>query len=131
MQFRKDSYYLTSVILCFTLAIFIKLHRKTDVVHHEFVQVLLGSLPSFLYLYGLVCLVPLFKKDLTVAGFVKSALFLTLGALSYELEQLYSSRVFDYFDIAATILALLIVLFVHKIHPRMLRLIWQKSKEPV
>ena len=36
-----------------------------------------------------------------------------LGALTYEIEQYWSSRVFDLYDVVAILLAFFVFLFVH------------------
>ena len=115
MSFRSNSFYIASAIACFVFALTIKLTRSSYSGESEFFLTLLGSLPSFLYLFGLISLVPIVKKDITYPVFIKTAFFITLGALAYEFEQAFTSRVFDYYDVLATTLALLLMMRVHHI----------------
>jgi hypothetical protein len=46
-------------------------------------------------------------------AYLKTIVGLTLGTLVYELEQLWTSMNFDSFDILATFLALVFIVFIH------------------
>ena len=114
MSFRSISFYIASFMTCFIAALIIKFSRQSHSSDNEFIIILMGSLPSFLYLVGLIALIPIVKKDITFPAFIKASFFLTLGALAYEFEQAFTSRTFDYYDVIATISALLVMLGVHR-----------------
>lgn len=114
MSFRSDNFYIASIAICFTSALIVKFSRQSYSGDNEFILISIGSLPSFLYIFGFIALIPIVKKDITFLAFIKSACFLTLGALAYEFEQAFTSRIFDYYDVFATILALLLMLGVHR-----------------
>lgn len=113
MTFRSINFYIASFMTCFIAALIIKFSRQSYSSDNEFIIILMGALPSFLYLVGLIALIPIVKKDLTFAAYIKTSFFLTFGALTYEFEQAFTSRTFDYYDVIATILALLVMLGVH------------------
>ncbi len=114
MSFRSINFYIASFMTCFIAALIIKFSRQSYSSDNEFIIISMGSLPSFLYLVGLIALIPIVKKDITFPAYVKASFFLTLGALTYEFEQAFTSRTFDYYDVIATILAPLVMLGVHR-----------------
>jgi ribose/xylose/arabinose/galactoside ABC-type transport system permease subunit len=113
LSFRNKEFYIISFIVCLVLAIIVKFTRHSFFGNSEFLDILLGSSPSFLYLYGLISIIPVIKNNLEFTSYKKLAFMVTLGALTYEVEQVWSSRFFDYYDIAATILALTLMLVIH------------------
>ena len=78
-----------------------------------FLDIILGSSPSFLYVFGLSSLLILFTRKLKFESVIKYSFIVMLGALSYEIEQYWSSRVFDFYDVVATLLAFSLVLIIH------------------
>ena len=57
----------------------------------------------------------LFAAYLTKKGHIKTMIFASCGILTYEIEQNWTSRTFDYLDIVATIIGLGISIFIFKI----------------
>lgn len=113
MSFKSNNFYKISCVLCLVFAIAIKGIRIKYFGVNDTFDVLLGSAPSFLYLFGLISFVPIVKFQIEFSAFLRTAVGLTLGALAYEFEQYWSSRTFDLYDVIATILALVTVLVVH------------------
>lgn len=73
-----------------------------------------GSLPSFFYIVGLIFLIiAIFKVNIENRG-IGLIVCVTLGALVYEVEQLFSSRVFDIKDVIATVVGAIISLILYK-----------------
>lgn len=114
MLIRSEKFYLFSFITCLILALATKAFRESYTGDSQLFIIALGSAPSFLYLFGLIAVVPLIRKNMTLTSFRKTAYFLTLGALTYEIDQAFSSRVFDVYDVVATLLALIIMLGLHR-----------------
>lgn len=113
-MFKSKKFYCVSFLSCLILALLIKFSRDKYFGVNEVLDVSLGSAPSFLYLFGLICCVPLLKKNIEIAAYKKTAWGCTLGALAYEAEQIWTSRQFDLNDVLATILALILFLVIHK-----------------
>ena len=111
MSFKSKKFYAICFIACLILAVTVKLLRHSYSGTNEFSDILLGSSPSFLYLFGLISIVPVVKVDIQLSSYIKTAFMLTLGALAYEAEQ--SWRTFDFYDVIATISAFLIFLAIH------------------
>jgi hypothetical protein len=82
---------------------------------NTFLDIFLGSSPSFLYLFGLIALIPVIQPKISIKTFNKSVLMLTAGALVYEMEQYWTSMYFDFSDIFATVLAGLVMFAVHRV----------------
>jgi hypothetical protein len=113
LSFRSKEFYIISSIVCLVLAIAVKLTRHNFFGNSEILDILLGSSPSFLYLFGLISSIPVIKNNMKFNSYRKTSFLVTLGALTYEAEQAWTSRAFDYYDIAATILALTLMLVIH------------------
>ena len=111
---KSKKFYCVSFVSCLILALLIKFSRNKYFGLNEVLDVFLASAPSFLYLFGLICCVPLLKKSIEIAAYKKTAFLFTLGALTYEAEQIWTSRHFDLNDVLATILALILFLAIHK-----------------
>lgn len=77
------------------------------------IDIFIGSTPSFFYLLGLMSLVAIFSQHLKLHSVLKTSFLLMLGALIYEIEQYWSSRTFDLYDVLATLLAFFVFLLVH------------------
>lgn len=116
MQFKSKAFYTYSFLLCFLFAILIKFSRADLYGITLTLDVLLGSLPSFLYLFGIISAIPVFYKKLKFESYKKFALGLTVGALVYELEQYWTSRVFDVNDIIATLIAFSLITVLHRLN---------------
>ncbi|WP_420935119.1 hypothetical protein ACOJR9_04160 [Alteromonas sp. A081] len=74
------------------------------------VDFLLGSAPSFFFIMGM-----LFFSKVMVANDKynqKYPAFVLLGTLLYEIEQIWSSRVFDIYDILALLLGYFLFLII-------------------
>jgi len=113
MAMRSKIFYTISFIVCLILAIVVKLTRQTFLGYSEILDIFLGSSPSFLYLFGIISIIPVLKKNMEFTSYWKTALAVTLGALLYELEQAWTSRVFDCYDIIATALAFAVMIVIH------------------
>ena len=87
------------------IALLVKFNRERYYGTSESIDLLLGAAPSFFYLFGLLMLITFFSKPQEFSKFLKYAVFVSLGALAYELEQYWTERTFDIADIAASILA--------------------------
>ena len=59
-----------------------------------------GFSPSLVYTIG-ICL---FTAFLLNKGHVKAMIFCAIGAMTYEIEQFWTTRTFDYLDVLATII---------------------------
>jgi len=114
MPLKSERFYKRSFVVCLVLAIVIKAVRGSFYGSNDILDIFLGSSPSFLYLFGLISLIPIVKSDIEFPAFKKLAIVCTLGALVYELEQYWTSRVFDTYDIIATVLAITAMLVIHK-----------------
>lgn len=68
--------------------------------------------PSFFYTAG-ICLIGAGYSTKTQK---KTMIFLALGSLAYEIEQIFSARVFDFKDIAAIVIAFFISIVILKIY---------------
>jgi len=117
LSFRSKKFYIVSFVTCFLLAIAVKIIRPIYVGSNEFLDILLGSSPSFFYLFGLIAAIPVIKKDMEFTSYKKVALMITLGACVYESEQIWTARVFDFYDVVATLLAITIFLVIHSVKP--------------
>jgi len=113
MSLKSERFYKRSFIVCLVLAIVIKAVRGSFFGSNEILDIFLGSSPSFLYLFGLIALIPIVKSGIEFSAFKKMAIACSIGALAYELQQYWTSRVFDTFDIVATALAIITMLILH------------------
>jgi len=110
---RPKVFYIYCFAICLFLSLLVKVYRDNLYGIDVLLDILLGSSPSFLYLFGLISLVTLITWQSRTSSVLKNTLLLTLGALSYEVEQYWSSRVFDYYDLIATLLASFVFLLFH------------------
>ena len=115
MQFKSKAFYIYSFSFCFFFAVLIKLSRADFYGINFTLDVFLGSLPSFLYLFGLISAIPVFYKNIEFTSYKKIVPAITVGALVYEFEQYWTSRVFDLYDIVATILAFSLIVMIHQV----------------
>lgn len=69
-----------------------------------------GFAPNLIYTTGVCLFLSIFFKKEPI----KKMIFCTVGVLIYEFEQLWTSRTFDYLDIAATIFGLMFAIFIFK-----------------
>jgi hypothetical protein len=95
------------------LALLVKFSRESLYGINLPLDMLLGSTPSFLYLFGLISAIPIFYKNIEFSSYQKSWLALTSGALLYEFEQYWTSRFFDYNDVIATLLGFALIVIIH------------------
>jgi arginine exporter protein ArgO len=56
----------------------------------------------------------LFKDTITFKKYISVVFFITLGAIAYEIEQLWTERTFDYLDIIASIIAAVIAIVLYQ-----------------
>jgi hypothetical protein len=84
---------------------FIMTNNINDIGINEFA-------PSFFYTAG-ICLIGAGYSTKTQK---KTMIFLALGSLAYEIEQIFSARVFDFKDIAAIVIAFFISIVILKIY---------------
>jgi hypothetical protein len=115
MSLRNNKFYIASFLVCFISAVIVKQCRENYAGDVGLIVVLMGSLPSFLALFGFIALVPLVHKNITFPAFIKTTIFIVIGSLAYEIEQVFSSRTFDYNDVFAIIMAWLLMLGLHRI----------------
>jgi glycopeptide antibiotics resistance protein len=73
-----------------------------------------GSLPSFLYVIGIIFIFLYFNGGEDRKRVFMTMLIMTAGALAYEFEQYFSNMVFDINDVIATILGGLVALILYK-----------------
>ncbi|GHB55615.1 hypothetical protein GCM10008107_00390 [Psychrosphaera saromensis] len=114
MQFKSKTFYIYSFSICLFLALLVKFFRESLYGINLPIDMFLGSAPSFLYLFGLISAIPIFYKNIEFSSFQKSWFALTCGALIYEFEQYWTSRVFDYNDVIATLLGLVLIVIIHR-----------------
>ncbi len=114
MSFRDKKFYIASFIISLVFAIIVKLTRADVFGINSVLDIFLGSSPSFLYLFGILSLIPVVQPKINVKTFNKSTLMLTAGALTYEMEQYWTSMFFDLGDIIATLLAAILMLSLHQ-----------------
>lgn len=114
MSFRDKSFYIACFIICGAFAIIVKLTRTDVFGINSFLDTLLGSSPSFFYLFGILSLIPIVQPKINIKTFKKSVLMFTAGALTYEMEQYWTSMFFDLGDIIATLVAALLMLSLHQ-----------------
>ena len=110
---RTKFFYCSSFIICLLITMGIKIFREKLYGISEFIDICLGSTPSFFYLFGLMSLFAIFNKHSSISSLFMNSFIIMLGALTYEAEQFWTSRFFDLFDVFATILAFIIFLFMH------------------
>jgi len=101
--------YLLLFILSGGFGLTAKFIRGISQVENPLVHVLLGSSPSFFAIIAISFLSLAYTKDKQQKGIF----FVFLGSLVYEFEQIWSSRVFDIYDIIALILGYLFALAVY------------------
>lgn len=110
--------FLISMALFFisvTFAIAIQNLRANIADLNSISSIIFGSAPSFLYVFGSLALIPVIKPNLTYSAYVKAALFFTLGACIYEITQLWTNAEFDPFDLFASAIAFVIMIFVYRV----------------
>jgi hypothetical protein len=113
MNFYSKPFYFTMFIASLLVALLVRFNREKYYGTSESIDFLLGSAPSFFYLFGLLMLITIFSKAQKYSKFLQYAVFVSLGALAYELEQYWTERTFDIADIAASILATVLYLCLH------------------
>ncbi len=113
MSFRRKNFYIASFILCGTLAIAVQLTRAETTGINSLLDTFLGSSPSFLYLFGIMSVIPIVQPKVNIQTFKKYILWSTAGALTYEMEQYWTSMIFDLNDIVATLFAAVLMFVLH------------------
>jgi hypothetical protein len=114
VPFRDKNFYIASFIICLVFAIIVKLTRTDVFGTNSVLDLFLGSSPSFFYLFGILSIIPVVQPKINIKTFNKSILMLTAGALTYEMEQYWTSMFFDLGDIIATLLAAILMLSLHQ-----------------
>ncbi|WP_019028058.1 hypothetical protein [Colwellia piezophila] len=114
MSFRGKSFYIASFIICVVFAIIVKVTRTDVFGINNVLDTFLASSPSFFYLFGIMSIIPVVQPKINIKTFNKSVLILTAGALTYEMEQYWTSMHFDLGDITATLLAAILMLSLHQ-----------------
>jgi len=109
---RGRRFYICSFTICFILALIVKQGRGDYWGVNDYLDILLGSSPSFLYLFGIASFVPIIT-EIKLKEYTKSVLALTLGALIYEIEQNWTAMNFDLGDIVATVMAGAMMMLLH------------------
>ncbi len=107
--------FITIGLLSSLLGILAKSAYREFIYVNNFVDFgIADSLPSFLFVVGTTFIGLTFienKKEKKVVGMIS---FITVGALLYELEQIFTPMSFDIKDVVATILGGLVSLFLYK-----------------
>lgn len=104
---RQD--YLVLFIFSGVLGLAAKFIRRINHVECDLARILLGSFPSFFAVIGIAFLSLAYTK----VKHQKAIFFCFLGSLIYEFEQVWSSRVFDIYDIIALLLGYLFALTIY------------------
>jgi VanZ family protein len=99
------------------------LHLRRALSHRPGVGVIIaGSLPNFLAVLILSLAASLLKPDQTARDQGRRTIFVAAGLILYEVAQIWMPhRVFDWNDIAATVLGALFVWLLMRIPPLLLR----------
>lgn len=106
----QASIFFVSIIL----AIIIQ-NMRSDMANLNSISLaILGSAPSFFYVFGSLALIPVIKPNLTIQGYIKAALFFTIGACVYEITQLWTDSQFDLLDLFASAIAFVMAVFVYR-----------------
>ncbi len=108
-------YFSIIVIASILIATLIKLYfRPYYSGNNHFYKLLLGSLPNFFYVLGFSFIYPLFKGSISFKQHVIAVLFITLGTIAYEIEQLWTERTFDYLDIIASFTSAIVSILIYR-----------------
>ena len=110
---RSNNFYILCFVISLLLSILVNVYRESLYGMNVLLDIVLGSSPSFLYFLGLSALVAILTRHLKFNSVLKITFILMLGALTYEIEQYWSSRVFDLYDMAAILLAFSVFVFAH------------------
>ncbi len=110
---KSNNFYLLCFVISFLFSILVSLYRDSLYGIDVLLDIVLGSSPSFLYLLGLSALVAMLTRHSKFNSVLKISFILMLGALTYEIEQYWSSKVFDLYDVIATLLAFSVFVFAH------------------
>lgn len=113
MKDIKIEHNLTIFLVCFITTVSIQNVRSHQYELAEALSLFLGIAPSFLYVIGVISLIPLLKKKISSRQFIEYSSFFTLGACIYEFSQIWTKSHFDVLDIVATIAAYILSLYFH------------------
>ena len=91
--------------ICIIAAIFLQDIRAENLEVPKLTQYLLGSAPSFFYVLGIISIIPVIERNLSLKRFITLSSWFTLGACLYEVSQLWTDSHFDFYDILASIFA--------------------------
>jgi glycopeptide antibiotics resistance protein len=95
-------------------------YRKFIYENNIFDFGLSDSLPSFLYIIGIIFIFLYFNGGENRKRVFMTIIIMTAGALPYEFEQYFSNMIFDIKDVSATILggsaALILYMYISKGH---------------
>jgi len=69
-----------------------------------------GFAPNFFTVLSLSLSASYFSKQP-----IKTMIYITSGVIIYEIEQIWTSRIFDYMDIIASVLGLVVAILIHKL----------------
>ncbi len=92
----------TVVGMSFLITVIIQSVRQYHWGISELLDLVIGSSPSFFYVVGLAFVIPIVKHSCAIRQFISTVVFIVLGALVYEYEQLLTHRQFDTNDLYAT-----------------------------
>lgn len=107
--------FLTVALISCLLGFIAKIPYRNFIYNHNIFDFgLSDSLPNFLYIIGIIFIGICFIKNKTDKVIIKLIIFMTLGLLFYEFEQIYSDMVFDLKDVLATVLGSLLSFFLYK-----------------
>jgi hypothetical protein len=102
------------LVLFFVIAAVIQNVRELSFENHWLFNLFLGSSPSFLYSAGIILLVPIILKPNSHVKFIKSSIFVTCGALLYEVEQNWTNMIFDPNDMIAILFGFVLANFIFR-----------------
>lgn len=71
----------------------------------ELLKYVLGSAPSFFYVLGIISIIPVIERNLSLKRFIRLSGWFTLGACLFEASQLWTDSQFDFYDLFATVFA--------------------------
>jgi hypothetical protein len=108
-------YFSIIVTASILIATLIKLYFRPNYSgSNHFYHLLLGCLPNFFYILGFSFIYPLFKGSILFKEYVTAVFLIMLGSVAYEIEQLWTERIFDYLDIIASIIAGIFSIYLYK-----------------
>lgn len=102
---KRKNIYLNIGIISFLLGVLSKLIYRSYIKSHNIYDFgLSDSFPSYIYVIGIIFVILSLTKYKDKKKTYSTIITVTLGASIYEIEQIFTSMIFDFKDIIATIL---------------------------